>query len=146
MHHERIKGIPAAIRQAPHLYAQNSWGNPNLAHRTCNSAACVAGWTVALYGEQERKLEHININGGCNYIETYAAELLELTYCEAQILFHRAWPARFFNLTSKQEKLIKKHQAQGRILPYFTPTPEEAIDILQRIGDGELSILELEDA
>ena len=146
MHYERIKGIPPAIREAPHLYAQNKWGNPNLPYRTCNSAACVAGWTVALYGREERKLHHITVNGGCNYIETYAAELLELTYCEAQVLFHRAWPAHFFNLNSEQQKIMNKHQKEGRIEPFFTPTPDEAIDILERIGNGELPILELEHA
>ena len=141
---DRFRGIGLTIRQTPHLYQQSEWGEPDPELQTCETAACVAGWAVALYGEVETLQQFRIRDGEFGGIQSYAAELLELTEEEALVLFKSHWPLYFLE-EEPRAKFLAKLKDVGRHIESFTPTPDQAARILEQISDGELSILVLKD-
>ena len=140
---DRIKGISQAIRQTPHLFNQGEWGEPDPELHLCETAGCTAGWAVALYGEQEILHQYRIQSSHYNAIELYATELLELTPEEASTLFDSRWPGGFLD-EPEQVEVFTKLEENGIHTYSFRPTPDQAARILEKIGDGELSIIEAE--
>ena len=145
MRHDRFFDISQAIRKTPHLFYQGDWGDPDTAIHTCETPGCTAGWTVALFGDEET-LEQYRIQSGYfGAIHTYATELLELTDEESETLFNARWPHYFLNEPERDE-VFTELENRGIHTLTFNPTSDQAANILEQIGNGELSILELEDA
>ena len=109
-------------------YNQETWGNINFEKHRCSTPACVAGWTVAMYGTPE------GLRRNYNSISGYAAELLGLDHKEEQNLFYAHWPERYL-------RKIEHERDLGGLMA-FIPKPEEAAQILELIGFGELEIVE----
>ena len=131
-HKQRIVTIGRAIRKEAQKtrpkYNQESWGKINFEKHKCSTPACVAGWTVAMYGTPE------GLRKNFNSISKYAAELLELERKEECNLFYAHWPARFL------DKIEHDRDLDGMMA--FIPKPEEAAQILELIGFGELEIVQ----
>lgn len=131
-HNQRIVTVGRAIGKEANKthpkYNQEAWGKINFEEHECSTPACVAGWTVAMYGTPEGLREHYNSISG------YAAKLLGLEYREETNLFYAHWPKRYL------DKIAHERDLGG--LMAFIPKPEEAAQILELIGFGELEILE----
>lgn len=124
-----LPGISRAIRTVPELYDQNDWGEPNIEKHTCDTPACLAGWTVALYGNPQGFRRHAST-------ASYADEILNLTEAESSILFNAYWPQRYFRPEDR-------HDEDPTL--WLCPTAEQAADIIERIHAGEISITSPED-
>ena len=125
-HDQRIVLVGRKIKMVPNKYDQDRWGFIDYINHTCETVGCVAGWAVAMFGDER------GISAHYGSIPDYAGELLNLKHGGRSPLFNSYWPTRYL-----------KHIEPDRDLEcyrMFTPSAAQAAQILEAIGFGELTI------
>lgn len=89
----------------------------------CGTAACIAGWAIAIAYQQNPREANQNLN---SYAGPIARDLLELHYMQSERLFHTCdWPKRFkdeyFSANTNQERA----EVAARRIDHFIATKGE---------------------
>lgn len=116
MNTKLLRRIQKQILKEPKQFDMSWWFSTSPHIPNCGTAACVAGWVMALHRgcspHQASRLEIVDVS-------SYAQKLLSITPAQAQRLFHAEyWPRRFRRYSANSPK-----QAVARI-EHFIKTGE----------------------
>ena len=135
-----IRFVATAIGKSPKLYDQGFWGSLH----SCDTPACVAGWTISLLGSveefeafEEAVVEHakrISYVESPSYISGYASYLLGLRQEISRSIFYTFnWCIEWRNGSSETLEDVYKAYANGNDIE--PPTAEEAAVFLNNLAD-----------
>lgn len=105
-----LRRIQKQILKEPKQFDMSWWYTPGEGVPNCGTAACIAGWAVALDKKINPREAHRLM--GASIIPSRAENLLKLSDCQARALFFTSyWPKEFkwkFNnaKTSRQEAKV----------------------------------------